>query len=172
MKRCIVVTYRNGSSINLDVPELYYKEKYSKKTEKKLHQIFMKEYAKFVNALNSSENVVQVGKYLKFSNATVSSKDVLSVDIKDLESPEEKLLDNTIFIPGVHDKVYLDLTDTRLDNLLTKLEDLSIVENTNKLLQKLVSFFNTSNVEFNIKAGKKPTPPRKKTSTTETIENR
>ena len=156
MKQCVVVTYKNGSSINIDVPVLYYSEKYKKKSEAKLHSIFLKEYSAFVKALNKGEDVVEVGKYLKFSNATVSAKDVLSVDIKDL-AEEVKPQDNTVFVPGVHDKVFLDLSDTRLDALLTKLEELNIVENTDKLLQKLVSYFNKSNVEFTIKAGaKKP----------------
>ena len=124
MKQCIVVTYKNGSSINLDVPELYYQEKYAKKPAKKCHAIFLKEYNKFVNALNKTDGIVQVGKYLKFSNATVSGKDVLSIDIKEL-AEEVKPVDNTIFVPGVHDRVYLDFTDTKLEALFTKLEDLS-----------------------------------------------
>ena len=165
MKQCIVVTYKNGSSINLDVPELYYQEKYAKKPAKKCHAIFLKEYNKFVNALNKTDGIVQVGKYLKFSNATVSGKDVLSVDIKEL-AEEVKPVDNTIFVPGVHDRVYLDFTDTKLEALLTKLEDLSLLENLDKLVQKLVSYFNKANVEFSIKAGKKaPATPRKKKST-------
>lgn len=165
MKQCIVVTYKNGSSINLDVPELYYQEKYAKKPAKKCHAIFLKEYNKFVDALNKTDGIVQVGKYLKFSNATVSGKDVLSVDIKEL-AEEVKPVDNTIFVPGVHDRVYLDFTDTRLEALLTKLEDLSLLENLDKLVQKLVSYFNKANVEFSIKAGKKaPATPRKKKAT-------
>lgn len=165
MKQCIVVTYKNGSSINLDVPELYYQEKYAKKPAKKCHAIFLKEYNKFVNALNKTDGIVQVGKYLKFSNATVSGKDVLSIDIKEL-AEEVKPVDNTIFVPGVHDRVYLDFTDTKLEALLTKLEDLSLLENLDKLVQKLVSYFNKANVEFSIKAGKKaPATPRKKKST-------
>lgn len=165
MKQCIVVTYKNGSSINLDVPELYYQEKYAKKPAKKCHAIFLKEYNKFVNALNKTDGILQVGKYLKFSNATVSGKDVLSIDIKEL-AEEVKPVDNTIFVPGVHDKVYLDFTDTKLEALLTKLEDLSLLENLDKLVQKLVSYFNKANVEFSIKAGKKaPATPRKKKAT-------
>lgn len=165
MKQCIVVTYKNGSSINLDVPELYYQEKYAKKPAKKCHAIFLKEYNKFVNALNKTDGIVQVGKYLKFSNATVSGKDVLSIDIKEL-AEEIKPVDNTIFVPGVHDRVYLDFTDTKLEALLTKLEDLSLLENLDKLVQKLVSYFNKANVEFSIKAGKKaPATPRKKKAT-------
>ena len=34
MKQCVVVTYKNGTSINMDVPSEYYKNKYSKKSEK------------------------------------------------------------------------------------------------------------------------------------------
>lgn len=171
MKQCIVVTYKNGSSINIDVPDLYYSEKYKKKSSKKQHSIFLKEYRNFVKALNRDTNtVVSVGKYLQFSNATVSGKDVLCVDIKNLEE-ETKPQDNTVFIPGVHDKVYLDLTDTRLDALLDKMEKLNIIDNTDKLLQKLVAYFNKSNVEFTIKAGKKTTTTRKKKpETSEVVE--
>lgn len=168
MKQCIVITYKNGTSINLDVPSEYYKKKYSKSPEKKLHSIFMKEYNSFVKALNKEPSVVAVGKYLSFSNATISGKDVLSVDVKDFDI-EAKPLDNTVFIPGVHDKVYLDLTDTRLDALLDKLESLEVVENLDKLVQKVVGFLNKSNVEFTVKAGKKPasTPRKKKEEPTE-----
>lgn len=162
MKQYIVITYKNGISVNIDIPAEYYRKKYEKKPEKKLHSIFKKEYNSFIKKLNKEPSVVNVGEYLKFSNATISGKDVLSVDVKDLES-ESKPLDNTIFIPGVHDKVYLDLTDTRLDNFLNRLEELQVVENMDKLVQKLVSFFNKSNVEFTVKAGKKPaTTSRKK----------
>ena len=156
MKQCVVIMYKNGTSVNIDVPTEYYKNKYSKNSEKKLHSIFMKEYKSFVKALNKEPSVLSVGKYLKFSSATISGKDVLSVDIKDFDM-EAKPLDNTVFIPGVHDKVYLDLTDTRLDALLDKLEELQVIENLDKLVQKLVGFLNKSNVEFTIKAGKKPT---------------
>ena len=40
MKRIILVTYRNGSTVSIDVPENYYVEKYKKKPEAKLHKIF------------------------------------------------------------------------------------------------------------------------------------
>lgn len=157
-----MIMYKNGTSINIDIPSEYYRNKYSKKPEKKLHSIFIKEYNSFVKALNKEPSVITVGKYLGFSNATISGKDVLSIDIKDFDT-EAKPLDNTVFIPGVHDKVYLDLTDTRLDNFLNRLEELQVVENMDKLVQKLVSFFNKSNVEFTVKAGKKPAAtPRKK----------
>ena len=162
MNQLIAITYKNGTFINLEVSLDYYKNKYKKKSEKKLHSIFMKEYKAFVKALNKEPNIINVGKFLGFSNATISGKDVLSVDIKDV-GVNAKPLEDTMFIPGIHDKVYLDLTDTRLDGFLDKLEDLQLIENFDKLVQKLVGFLNKSNVEFTIKAGKKPTPqPRKK----------
>ena len=171
MKQCIVVTYKNGSSVNIDIPELYYQDKYGKRSTKKQHSIFLKQYEKFVHAINKdTNNVVSVGKYLKFSNATVSGKDVLCVDIKILEE-EIKPVDNTVFVPGVHDKVFLDLTDTRLDALLTKLENLNVVENIDKLVQKLVSYLNRSNLEFTIKTTKKQTSTtrKKKSEVSDTV---
>lgn len=174
MKRVIVITYKNGTSINLDVPELYYQEKYDKQPAQKQHQIFIREYSKFVNALNrASGKVVQVGKYLKFSNATVSSKDILSLDIKDLEV-EFKPLDNTIFIPGIHDKVYLDLSDTKLENLLNKIESLNIIENLFKFSQDFMSIFDKSKNELK-ETEKKPTTStskRKKKVVVKSVEDK
>ena len=57
-KQYILIIYKNGSSISLDVPENYYQEKYKNKPEKKLHKIFMNEYKSFVKALNKNEAVV------------------------------------------------------------------------------------------------------------------
>ena len=112
------------------------------------------DYNKFVKALSKDEDTsVHVNKYLKFSNAIVSGKDVLCVDIK-VETDTTDTCNN-VFIPGVHDKVYLDITDTRLDTLLTKLENLKILENTDKILQKFVAYLNKSNLEFTIKTVKK-----------------
>ena len=48
MKRYVVVTYKNGSVINIDVPETYYQDKYKNRPEQRLHKIFIKEYSKFV----------------------------------------------------------------------------------------------------------------------------
>ena len=67
MKQCIVITYKNGSSVNIDVPELYYQEKYLKKPSKKIHKIFIKEYNSFVKAMNKASEIVSVGAHLKFS---------------------------------------------------------------------------------------------------------
>ena len=168
MKQCIVITYKNGSSVNIDVPELYYQEKYLKKPSKKIHKIFIKEYNSFVKAMNKASEIVSVGAHLKFSNATVSGKDVLSIDIKDLEE-EVKPQDNTVYIPGVHDQVYLNINDTKLEKLLIKLEEANLIENMSKLIDKLYSYFNKSNVEFTIKTGKKPTTSRKKKTTETTL---
>lgn len=155
MKRCIVVTYKNGSSINIDVPELYYQEKYKNKSEDRLHKIFLKEYKKFVTAMNKGNGVVPVGKYLKFSNTSVCGKDVLGIDIKDLEE-EVKPQDNTVYVPGVNDKVFLDISKTQLEDLIQKLNNTDLIDNLDKLVQKMASYFNKANVEFTIKAGKKP----------------
>lgn len=170
MKRVIVITYKNGTSINLDVPELYYQEKCSKKASQTPHKMLIKEYSKFVSALNrSSDGVVQVGKYLKFSNATVSRKDILSLDIKDLEV-EYKPLDNTIFIPGIHDKVYLDLTDTRLEAILDKLESLNVLENLNKFIQAFTDNTQSKN-ELKEVEKKSTTSKKKKKVTVESVED-
>lgn len=155
MKRCVVVTYKNGSSINIDVPELYYQEKYKNKSEERLHKIFLKEYQKFVTAMNRGTDVVLVGKYLKFSNTSVCGKDILGIDIKDLEE-EVKPQDNTVYVPGVHDRVFLDISKTQLEDLIQKLNNTDLIDNLDKLVQKMVSYFNKANVEFTIKAGKKP----------------
>ena len=169
MKRCIVVTYKNGSSINIDVPELYYQEKYKNKSEDRLHKIFLKEYQKFVAAMNKSTDVVLVGKYLKFSNTSVCGKDVLGIDIKDLEE-EVKPQDNTMYVPGVNDRVFLDISKTQLEDLIQKLNNTDLIDNLDKLVQRMVSYFNKANVEFTIKAGKKTstssTTVRKKKATT------
>lgn len=155
MKRCIVVTYKNGSSINIDVPELYYQEKYKNKSDSRLHKIFLNEYQKFVTAMNKGTDVVLVGKYLKFSNTSVCGKDVLGIDIKDLEE-EVKPQDNTVYVPGVNDRVFLDISKTQLEDLIQKLNNTDLIDNLDKLVQKMVSYFSKANVEFTIKAGKKP----------------
>ena len=53
------------------------------------------------------------------------------------------------------EKVYLDLEGTKLDTLLSKLEDLKAIENIDKLIQKITTFLNKSDIEFTIKVGKK-----------------
>ena len=161
VKQYILIIYKNGSSISLDVPENYYQNKYNNKPEKKLHKIFMNEYKSFVKALNKNEAVVPVGKYLSFSQASISGKDVISVDLKSTQEMETKEAVTT-FVPGVHDQVYLNITGTDLEKLLNKLEETNLIENTSKLVDKICSYLNKSNVEFSIKTAKKPSAPRKK----------
>lgn len=165
MKRIILITYRNGSTVSINVPENYYSDKYSKKPEAKLHKIFKAEYDKFVTALNKTEGVIQARKYLTFSDATVSGKDVLSVDIKEVEEDKIVSMDDQVFVPGVRDTAYLNLDGSSLDELIKKLNENNTVELFSKLCEKLYSYFNKSNVEFSIKsAPKKPssTPAKKK----------
>ena len=161
-KQYLLIVYKNGSSISLDVPENYYQDKYKNKPEKKLHKIFMREYNSFVKALNKGNAVILVGKYLSFSQASISGKDVLSVDLKSIEEMEVQKESVTTFVPGVHDQVYLNIKDTDLEKLLAKLKETNFVENISKLADKLYSYFNKSNLEFTIKSSKKPTVSRKK----------
>ena len=37
MRQFILITYENGSTVTIDIPENYYRDKYKKKPEKKLH---------------------------------------------------------------------------------------------------------------------------------------
>lgn len=137
MKKCIVVTYKNGSTVHIDVPEFYYNEKYRCKSDKWADYIFKKEYSRFIKAMNMYGGVVRVGKYLKFSDATVTSKDVLSIDIKEFASEdEEKPLDSNVFIPGIYDRIYLDLSDTKLEKLIDKIDNLGILEDLKNLIKK------------------------------------
>ena len=162
MKRFVVITYKDGSTINIDVPELYYQNKYNNKPQEKLHKIFLKEYNAFVNALNKTEGIIKVGKYLTFSNASVSTQNVLGVDIKELEC-EVLPLDNTVHVPGVHDQVYLNISGTRFEEFVNKVCETNIIDDADNLIKKLLSFFNKSNVEFTIKAGSKK--PQQSTTT-------
>lgn len=168
----IVVIYKNGTSVSVDVPENFYLNKYKKKSEKKLHQIFMKDYKKFVKALNKNLSVVDVNKYLPFSNASICGKDILSVDIKNVsleEVTENQEISNT-YIPSLHDQLFLNIDGTKLEKLLDEIDEQNLVENLSKLIDRLLSYFTKSNVEFTIKAGKKQsTTTRKKKSVTDTL---
>lgn len=172
MKRSIVVTYKSGSTISIDVPSMYYSEKYKKYPEKRLHKVFLHEYNKFVRAMNKGQEVVNVGKYLKFSNTSICGKDVLGIDVKVIEDVVDGDSTNNnkdIYVPGVHDVVYLDISKTQLEDLIKKLNDTELIDNLDKLCKKLVAYFNKANVEFSIKGGKKTTTTssggRKKKST-------
>ena len=175
MLKTIVITYKNGTSINLDVPDLYYENKYPTKTKKRLEQIFQKHYSKFVKAVNKHEGILKVKKYLPFSDTTLSCDDVLSTDIKnrDEQIPNPPMSgSNAVKVPGVYDKVYLDITDTRLNDFLNKLLDLRILENTDRLLQKINSYLAKTDLEFSMKASKKvalPTTSKNKKGKTKSV---
>ena len=154
MTKSIIITYKNGSVINIDVPETFYSLKYKDRSEKKLHKIFMKEYKNFVNALNKGQSVINVGKYLKFSNATISAENVLGVDIKVIEENQNLSLSD-ISVPGVHDKTYLDISETSLDAILKKLETTNLIENLDIFIKKVNAMMSKNNVEVTIKAGVK-----------------
>lgn len=159
MRRYIVVTYKNGSVINIDVPETYYQDKYKNKPEQRLHKIFIKEYNKFVEAMKKSKEVVAVGKYLTFSNTSVCGKDVLGIDIKDVEEEVK----SEVFIPGTEREVKVDISESQIEQLAEKVLNSDLLDNLNKSLQKLLTYFSKSNVELSIKAGKKqPTTKKKK----------
>lgn len=167
----IIITYRNGSLITLDVPENYYQEKYSKKSDEKIHTIFMKEFKNFKNALNrNKDSMIEVGDYLKFSNATISSANILGIDLKSLEATKDIVANMSI--PGVHDKTYLDLGDTGLDILIEKLKTTNIIENLDKFVQKVNAMMAKKDVEVTIKAGgkKKSTPTASTTTTKKKVE--
>lgn len=174
MKYQIVITYKNGSIITLDVPNNYYQDKYSKKPEEKIHSIFMKEFKAFKSALNKKSNnsMIEVGDYLKFSNATISTTSILGVDLKTLDEVKDLALAN-MSIPGVHDKTYLDLGDTGIDILINKLETTNVIENLDKFLQKVNTMMSKNNVEVTIKAGtkKKTTSTPKKQMIEREVEN-
>lgn len=175
MKYQIVVTYRNGSIITLDVPNNYYQEKYSKKSDTAIHKIFIKEYKNFINAMNKNDNMVDVGRYLEFSNATISASNILGIDLKTIDEVVS-LNESNISIPGVHDKTYLDISETSLDTILKKLESTNLIENLDKFIQKVNSMMSKNNVEVVIKAGgakkkSSSTPSSKKINTNNNIDN-
>ena len=151
-KQYILITYKSGATITLDVPDNYYAITYAKKNEKKVHNIFLKQYNKLVAALDKSEGVVNANKYFKWSNAKIDSNDILAIDIKTIDIDNTSIDQTSVFVPGAHDKVYLDMSETSLQQLLDKLNNTDVLENFNKLILKLLTFFNKSNVEVSIKA--------------------
>lgn len=165
MKKLIIITYDTGSSVTIEVPERYYQDKYKKKPEKKLHQIFVKEYKNLVKALNKGLNVVDVNNYLEFSQASVSGKNILSVDVKDVVEEVSTPVDVQTFVPGVHDQVFLNIDQTAMAQVFKQIQDENLIENLSELLAKVNSYFSKSNVEFTIKAGKKPTSRASSTTT-------
>lgn len=156
MAQQILITYKNGTSVGIDVSDAYYKNKYPKKSDKKLNKLVMKSYNKFVNAVGNTEKLtLSVNKYLPFSNAIISCKDILSIDLRDKDTATKNTTDIAVQVPGVHDQVFLNLQETSLEVLIAKLNSLALIENVDKLVQKLLAYFNKSNVEFTIKAATK-----------------
>ena len=156
MMQQISITYKNGILINIDVPNNYYKDKYPKKSEAKINKIFTKEYRKFVAAIDSTENsMLHVNKYLAFSNANISCKDVLSVDLKVINEDDMVKSSDIQVSSGTPNLIYLNLNGTSIEELVTKINNLSLVENVDKLIQKFLAYFNKSNVEFTIKTAAK-----------------
>jgi hypothetical protein len=162
-KRSIVITYRDGTTISIDVPDLYYKNKYNKKSDAKLHSIFLKEYNSFINAVNTQCDIIKVGKYLKFSNATISAKNILGIDIVESACCDNNSVSSAeVNIPGVHDKVYLSIEDSKIKELIDKLCDTELIGNIDSLVKKLNSFLGNSNVEFTLKKRTKSSTSNKK----------
>lgn len=160
MKKSIIITYKNGSTINIDVPETFYIAKYKNKPEAKIHKIFMKQYSNFVSALNKTGNIIKVSKYLPFSSAIISAENVLGVDIKVIDESAPQTF--AVKVPGVHDKTYLDISETSLDTILKKLETTNLLENIDTFIKKVNSMMSKNNVQITIKAGAK----KKTTSST------
>ena len=138
-KRNIVITYKDGTTINIDVPELYYVNKHKKYNDKRLHKVFMKEYDAFINAMSKQRGMISVGKYLKFSNASVNSCNVLGIDLKEVDIDVDS---STIKVPGTHDQVYLNIDGTKVETLINKIVDSDIIDNADNLFKKLSSFIN------------------------------
>lgn len=168
MKYQIIITYKNGSTIILDVPDNYYQEKYSKKSDTAIHKIFMKEYKNFVDAMNKSENMVNVNKYLSFSKATVSALNVLGIDLKTVCETPNTNDDTNISVPGVHDKTYLDISETSLDVILKKLESTNLIENLDKFIQNIGLIVDKIAFELNSSNSNNNKVESKKKSTTTT----
>ena len=154
-KQLILIQYNNGSSVIINILENYYQQKYSKRPNKKLHAIFMRDYKRFIAALNKGSNIVNVNKYLPFSNASISGKDILSIDIK-TQPTEFESKDNLItHIPNVFNQFYFDLDRVEIEKFLNQLLEANLVEKSSNLLEKLLEYFNKADLEFTTKSRKK-----------------
>lgn len=145
MKKSIVIKYKNGSSVNIEVLSDFYVEKYPKAAENKREKIFIKEYKKFLNALSKPQPVVNVGSYLKFSNATISGEGILSVDIVD---DNREVEESTTVISEVNP---LNL----IAEFLQKLDATGIISNLDTLLKRINNMMAKNNVDITIKASNK-----------------
>lgn len=154
-KQLILIQYNNGSSVIINILENYYQQKYSKRPDKKLHAIFMRDYKRFIAALNKGSNIVNVNKYLPFSNASISGKDILSVDIKTQSIDLETRNEISTHIPNVFNQFYFDLDRVEIEKFLNQLLEANLVEKSSNLLEKLLEYLNKADLEFTAKSRKK-----------------
>ena len=89
------------------------------------------------------------------SNAVLRQFLAISIDIKNKDTTTKEKADVVVQVPGAHDQVFLNLQGTALEALITKVNGLALLDNLDKLVQKLLTYFNKSNVEFTIKAAAK-----------------
>lgn len=162
----IIVKYKNGTTLFIDVPENYYQNKYTKKPDAKLHKIFMKEYKKFSSSLKSGQSIINVGKYLGFSNAIITTKDILGIDLKPISKDQIEIINNT---HGAYDKVYLDIKNTLLNDFIKYLVDLKEDKFLIDLVKKLDFTLDKFNelIKFYIES---KTQPQKQTKRKNTVE--
>ena len=159
-QRFIVLTYKDGTQVNIDVPELYYQNKYKNKANKKLHKIFLKDYNSLVSAVNNHKGIIKVNKYLPFSNVAISTNDILSVDVKYIDVDEYVPLTDSVYSPEICNKSVSDvvviesISDDVINGVINKLMDTDTMKNINSLVESLMKFINKSNVEFTLKKTK------------------
>lgn len=145
MKKSIVIKYKNGSSVNIEVLSDFYIKKYPKADENKREKIFISEYKKFLNALSKPQPIINIGSYLKFSNATISGEGILSVDIVD---DNQEIEESNTVISEVNP---LNL----IAEVLQKLDATGIISNLDTLLKKINNMMAKNNVDITIKASNK-----------------
>lgn len=168
MAKSIVITYKNGSIINIDIPETYYIDTYKNTSQTKLHKVFMKEYEHFVSALNKSQSVINVGKYLKFSTATISCQDILGVDIRVIEN--DTILSNHMKVAQPELVKQERNSVSSLDIVFKKLEETNLIENLDIVIKELNKLLSNYNIDIVAKSKSKSTV--KKASTTKTKETK
>ena len=130
----IIVVYNDGATIDIEVPWEYYRNKYKNKSDYYIYNVFMREYKKFVKAVNKYEGIISVGKYLKFSFAGVSTFNVLCVTIVDKDG-----CDDDLKIAPSKEQLVLSLNGTTIDTVLDRISESSIISNTDLLLKKLLT---------------------------------
>lgn len=176
MNKQIVITYKNGICVKIDVPKDYYKTKYKNKSDEKLYKVFLKDYKKFIKYLCKEGDIVSIGKYLRFSDSFICGKDIMSVDLKDkpcVDTAHVILSDDTNNSFEISSEkintMSIDLSDTQLSDLIKKVNDLGIVDNINTLLSKVNEFMDATMCGSDTK--KKNSTQSKKKIDTVTINN-